>query len=101
MEDAKAKKLLGAERARVEGPLKDIAAGDGGPGRGGRAGRHVRLAEPLTTEGTDDSMRAELEERLAALERAEQRLARARTESPCAADNRSPMIAWRPTRRRS
>ena len=31
-------------------------------------------AEPLTTEGTDDSVRVELEERLAAIERAERRL---------------------------
>ena len=32
-------------------------------------------AEPLTTEGTDDAIRADLEERLAAVDRAEQRLA--------------------------
>jgi len=32
-------------------------------------------AEPLTTEGTDDAVRAELEERLVAVGRAEQRLA--------------------------
>ena len=32
-------------------------------------------AEPLTTEGTDDAVRAGLEERLAAVGRAEQRLA--------------------------
>ena len=31
-------------------------------------------AEPLTTEGTDDAIRTGLEERLAAVERAEQRL---------------------------
>jgi DnaK suppressor protein len=31
-------------------------------------------AEPLTTEGTDESIRTELEERLAAIGRAEQRL---------------------------
>ncbi len=58
-------------------------------------------AEPLTTEGTDDTIRAGLEDRLAAIERAEQRLAAGTYGVSCAAVNRSPTIGSRPTRRRS
>ena len=76
MEDAKAKKLLSAERSRVEGLLKDLGA----EGTADRDAAHAPgdmydSAEPLTTEGTDDAIRAALEDRLAAIERAEQRLA--------------------------
>ena len=68
MEDAKAKELLSAERSRVEGLLKDL-------GGGGTADRDAAdapgdmydSAEPLTTEGTDDAIRAGLEDRLAAI----------------------------------
>jgi DnaK suppressor protein len=58
MEDARAEELLNAERdaANQSGDMYDSA-------------------EPLTTEGTDESIRTELEERLAAIGRAEQRLA--------------------------
>ena len=75
MEHDKAKDLLGAERARVEQLLEDIeeaAAADRGAAN--QTGDMYDSAEPLTTEGTDDSVRAELEERLAAIERAERRL---------------------------
>ena len=75
MEDAKAKELLSAERLRVEGLLKDID--DAGAADRVAADQHGDMfdsAEPLTTEGTDDAIRAGLEERLAAVERAEQRL---------------------------
>src|SRR6202042_724285 len=69
------KGLLSADRSRVEGLLK-------APGAEGTADRDAAdepgdmydSAEPLTTEGTDDSVRAELEDRLAAVGRAEQRL---------------------------
>ena len=76
MEDAKAKELLSAERSRVEGLLKDLGA-EGAADRdtADAPGDMFDSAEPLTTEGTDDAIRAGLEDRLAAIERAEQRLA--------------------------
>ena len=75
MEDAKAKELLAAERARVEGLLKDIGeAGTADRVAADEPGDMFDSAEPLTTEGTDDAIRAGLEERLAAVGRAEQRV---------------------------
>src|SRR5580704_8914610 len=76
MEDSKAKKLLSAERTRVEGLLKGIdVAGVDDRTAADQEGEMYDSAEPLTTEGTDDAVRAELEERLAAVGRAEQRVA--------------------------
>ena len=76
MEDAKAEELLSAERSRVERLLKDLdAAGAADRDAANQSGDMYDSAEPLTTEGTDESIRAELEERLAAIGRAEQRLA--------------------------
>ena len=75
MEDSKAKKLLTAERNRVESLLKDIdGAGVDDRTAADQEGEMYDSAEPLTTEGTDDAVRAELEDRLAAVGRAEQRL---------------------------
>ena len=75
MEDSKAKELLSAERRRVEGLLKGIdAAGVNDRTAADQEGEMYDSAEPLTTEGTDDAVRAELEERLAAVGRAEQRV---------------------------
>jgi len=75
MEDSKAKKLLTAERNRVESLLKDIdGAGVDDRTAADQEGEMYDSAEPLTTEGTDDAVRAELEERLAAVRRAEQRV---------------------------
>jgi DnaK suppressor protein len=75
MEDAKAKKLLEGERSRVEKLLKDMGeAGAADRGAADEPGDMFDSAEPLTTEGTDDAVKAELEERLAAVGRAEQRL---------------------------
>ena len=75
MEDTKAKKLLSAERHRVEGLLKDIeVAGVDDRTAADQEGEMYDSAEPLTTEGTDDAVRAELEERLAAVGRAERRV---------------------------
>ena len=75
MEDSKAKELLSAERQRVEGLLKDIdVAGVDDRTAADQEGEMYDSAEPLTTEGTDDAVRAELEERLAAVGRAEQRV---------------------------
>ena len=76
MEDSKAKKLLSVERRRVEGLLEGIeVAGVDDRTAADQEGEMYDSAEPLTTEGTDDAVRAELEERLAAVGRAEQRLA--------------------------
>jgi DnaK suppressor protein len=75
MEDAKAKKLLSAERASVERLLKDMdEAGAADRVAANEPGDMYDSAEPLTTEGTDASIKAELEERLDAVGRAEQRL---------------------------
>lgn len=75
MEHDKAKDLLGAERVRVERLLRDIdEAGVADREAADEPGDRDDSAEPLTTEGTDDAVRAELEERLAAIDRAGQRL---------------------------
>ena len=72
MEDAKAKELLAAERARVEQLLADMnEAGVADRVAANEPGDMFDSAEPLTTEGTDESVKAELEERLAAVGRAE------------------------------
>jgi DnaK suppressor protein len=76
MEDSKAKELLSAERRRVEGLLTAIdEAGVDDRAAADQEGEMYDSAEPLTTEGTDDAVRAELEDRLAAVGRAERRLA--------------------------
>ena len=75
MDDTKAEELLSAERRRVELLLREIdEAGAADRTAANEPGDMYDSAEPLTTEGTDASIRAELEERLAAVERAEQRL---------------------------
>ena len=75
MEQARARELLEAERLRVEHLLAEMDRED----RDDRSaadqdGDMFDSAEPLTKEGTDDSIRAELHERLSAIERAERRL---------------------------
>jgi DnaK suppressor protein len=75
MEIEQARALLSAERARVEGLLrltKDAAADD----RYGAdaEGDMTDPAEPLTDEQGDDAIAAGLEDRLAAIARAEQRI---------------------------
>src|SRR5271167_2753840 len=75
MEDAKARELLKAERARVERLLKAIdEAGAADRAAANEPGDMFDSAEPLTAEGTDESVKDELEERLAAVDRAEQRV---------------------------
>jgi len=60
----------------VERLLKDLdEAGTADRDAANQSGDMYDSAEPLTTEGTDESIRTELEERLAAIGRAEQRLA--------------------------
>lgn len=75
METTKAKALLGSERVRTERLLADATVtGDDDRTAANQPGDMFDSAQPLTEEGTDDSVRAELKERLAAIERAEKRL---------------------------
>lgn len=76
MEHAKAKELLDAERLRVEQLLAQMDQ-EGGNDRtaANQEGDMFDSAQPLTEEGTDDSIRAQLQDRLVAVDRAEQRLA--------------------------
>jgi DnaK suppressor protein len=75
MEYAKAKDLLDAERLRLEQLVAQLdEAGGDDRTAANETGDMYDSAEPLTREGTDDSVRAELQERLAAVERAERRL---------------------------
>jgi len=76
MDDTKAEELLRAERRRVEQLLAqmDQAIGDDRTAAD-QDGDMFDSAEPLTREGTDESIRAELQNRLDAIGRAEQRLA--------------------------
>jgi DnaK suppressor protein len=75
MDHDRAKELLAAERSRVEQLLTekteereaDRTAAD-------QDGDMFDSAEPLTEQGTDDSIAAELRQRLEAIDRAEERL---------------------------
>ncbi len=75
MESARAQELLDAERLRVERLLTEMAD-EGGDDRSAAdaPGDMFDSAEPLTKQGTDESIRTELRERLAAIDRAERRL---------------------------
>jgi DnaK suppressor protein len=76
MESARARQLLDAERLRVERLLTQTEeAGDDDRTAANASGDMYDSAEPLTREGTDESITVELRERLAALDRAERRLA--------------------------
>src|ERR1700678_2507553 len=75
MDDARAEELLRAARARTEQLLSDIGnAGTADRDAANQPGDMFDSAEPLTMEGFDESIRVELEERLAAIDRAEERL---------------------------
>ena len=75
MDDERARALLQEERVKVQGLL-------GGADTVGQSDREAveddagnsDAAELLTSQGTDDALTAELRDRLAALDRAEQRL---------------------------
>jgi DnaK suppressor protein len=78
MDENRARELLRAERAEAEGLLQATRSA-------GRQDRDAEdeegvdasdPAEPLTAEGIDDAIAESLRERLAAIERAEQRLAK-------------------------
>jgi DnaK suppressor protein len=76
MEDERARTLLEAERARVQ-RLLDETLGDAGDDRdeANAGGDMADPAERLTAEEGDDAIASGLRERLAAVARAEQRLA--------------------------
>jgi DnaK suppressor protein len=76
MDDERARQLLEAERRRVEALIAGLRIDRADD----RAAENEQTdwsdpAQPLTEEGTDDAVSAGLEDRLAAIERAEQRLA--------------------------
>lgn len=76
MDEKRARELLRAERARVEELLKEAerarVGDESGPDDVPDTGDQ---AQELTAEGIDEALIASLRERLAALDRAEQRLA--------------------------
>lgn len=75
MDEQRARALLQAERARVEDLLRQrLTAEDGDRAAAGEAGDWADRAEPITEEEIDDAVAASLRERLAAIERAENRL---------------------------
>lgn len=75
MEHARAKELLGTERRRVEQLLADMnQVGADDQTAADQPGDMFDSAEPLTREGTDEAIEGSLQERLAAIERAERRL---------------------------
>ena len=75
MDEEKAKELLAAERRRVERLLADkTEEREADRAAADQDGDMFDAAEPLTEQGTDDSIAAELRQRLEAIGRAEQRL---------------------------
>jgi DnaK suppressor protein len=76
MEIDRAQALLLTERRRVEQLLKETGeAGQADRTAANQDGDMFDSAQPLTDEGTDASVQAGLRDRLAAIERAEKRLA--------------------------
>ncbi|MEP7019779.1 MAG: hypothetical protein ABI808_03940 [Pseudonocardiales bacterium] len=75
MDEARARTLIEAERAAVQRLLRDTSsAGQDDRTAEQDIGDSADSAQPLTTEGVDDAVAASLHERLAALDRAEERL---------------------------
>jgi DnaK suppressor protein len=76
MDEDRARQLVRAERERVEALLEDVtAAGQSEREAASETGDLADPAQPLTAVGTDDAIAASLRDRLAALDRAEARLA--------------------------
>ncbi len=75
MDDARARALLDAERARVQALLDDtLTAGREDRDEADQPGNLTDPAERLTAEQGDDAVSVQLRERLTALDRAERRL---------------------------
>jgi len=76
VDEERARARLRAERAEVQSLLADAeAAGREDRASEGETGDIGDSAQPLTAEGMDDAIADSLRDRLAALDRAEQRLA--------------------------
>jgi DnaK suppressor protein len=76
MDDQRARALLDAERVRVESLLRELSSeGDADRSAADEPGDMGDSAEPLTSQGLDNAVAAGLRDRLAAIERAQQRLA--------------------------
>lgn len=76
MDEAQARQLLAEERARVEGLLRDLTeTADEDRAATRDTGDIADPAQPLTDEQGTDAIAAGLRDRLAAIERAEGRLA--------------------------
>jgi DnaK suppressor protein len=76
MDESRARTLLKAERAEVEAMLIEITkSGSEDRESESEGGDYGDAAQPLESEGVDDAVEASLRTRLAAIERAEQRLA--------------------------
>ncbi len=75
MEIERARALLSAERTRVEELLRDMKrVGEEDRDQANAGGDMSDPAEPLTAEQGDDAVAASLEDRLAAIARAEKRI---------------------------
>jgi DnaK suppressor protein len=76
MDDKRAATLLSRERQRVEQALQDLLQeGSGSRGSATEGGGDIAdPAEPLTDEQIDDAVTTQLRDRLAAIDRAEDRL---------------------------
>ena len=75
MDDERARELLASERLRTERLLTDLTAErQADRTAANQEGDMFDSAEPLTAQGTDDAVVAELQGRLEALDRAEKRL---------------------------
>jgi len=76
MDEDRARTLVRAERIRVQQLLDEtLAAGRDDRTAASDLGDHDEAAQPLTAEEADDAVAASLRERLAALDRAERRIA--------------------------
>ena len=76
MDEDRARAMLRAERAEVQGLLRDAeTAGQADREAENETGDIFDPAQPLTAEGMDDAIADSLRDRLAALDRALQRLA--------------------------
>jgi DnaK suppressor protein len=76
MDDDRARELLASERLRTERLLADVTEErEADRTAANQEGDMFDSAEPLTEQGTDDSIVAELQSRLDAIDRAVERLA--------------------------
>jgi len=77
MDDNRARELLAAQRAEAESLLRSVerAGQENRAAEDEQAADYADSAQPLTEQGMDDALAESLRARLAAIDRAEQRLA--------------------------